>query len=107
MLGRSVVVPTRPSPGVVRFRPPTAGRLVIGQEPMRPLAAGHVAERGSARGKLLVRRTVADAARRGKLPIGEMVGIEEAECLGHARYDEASRRLPREYPAHVDIPQIK
>ena len=55
------------------------------REPVGALPARHLAEHGAARLEVLVQRRAADAARRRRLAIGEVVGIEQAERLGYAR----------------------
>src|SRR6185295_7447829 len=100
-------VPARTPPGVMGFGLLTACCLFCRKEPVRSLPTGRFTKIGALRGKLIMHGTVADAARGGELPVREMVGIEEAERLRHARYDEAARRLPVEHPAYVDIPKVE
>ena len=102
VLALLVFKPVLPLPGILVF-----ARLTLVGKPVGPLPARHFAEHRTARLELLMDRRAADAARRRHLPVGEVIGIEQPERLGHAVLQVMTVLLERLRPADVDLPQIE
>ena len=102
MLVALVVEPVLPLPGIA-----VLALLAVPGEPVGALPAGDLAEHRAARLQMLVQRRAPHAARGRHLAVGEMVGIEQAERLGHPRLEVGAVLLERLGAADVDFPEVE
>jgi hypothetical protein len=97
-----VVEPVLPFPGIA-----VLALLALTREPVGPLPAGNLAEHRAACLQMFMERGAPDVPRGRHLPVGKMVGIEQAERLGDALSEIAAVLLERLGAADVDLPEIE
>ena len=94
--------PVLPLPAILIFRHlPRIG------EPIRPFPAGNLAKDRTPGLQMRMQRRAPHAARGRHLPIGIMVGVQQAQSLRHPFFQILTVALERLRPADINLPQIE
>ena len=102
MFGLLVFEPVLPLPGITVF----AVLPRIG-EPIGALPARDLTEHGAARLQVFMQGRAAHPARRCHLPIGEVIGVKQAQCFADPFLQIPAVFLERLGAANIDLPQIE
>ncbi len=97
-----VVEPVLPFPRIAVF-----AFLPVAREPVGALPSRHLSEHRTARLQVFVQRCAPHPARSFDLPVGEVIGIKQAQRFGHPFLQIAAVALKRLRAADVHFPQVE